>query len=388
MDHSTAAQRVRAVVMGFVTAPGGGVEERGHLGSEPEDVPATLGEDGSEADYIHCPEICLLYETRLSGEGLSRLRRRMERDWETYAVDSQGLSGGILVLWRRGVATIDVFHNCSQQVIMVISTPDAAPWVLCGVYASTDHRVRRILWQEITDLTAQGIPAVVIGDFNCILSQDEKRGALPSRIEWTGGSSSWDIVRDAWRIPVHGDPMQQVSRKLELTKRRLRRWNRVVVGDIFRRLEGVESSIAELQRKEDLGGTLPEVDMADLRGLLATHHSLLRQHEIFWRQKSRVQWVSEGDRNTRFFHRSTIIRRRRSMIHSLRDGSGHRVESEPAIRQSLLDFFRTRWTVDEEASDGDRPLRVDVGIRDVESVALAGVDVGGTGGSLGQGPGT
>ncbi|XP_038971770.1 uncharacterized protein LOC120104539 [Phoenix dactylifera] len=109
----------------------------------------------------------------------------MERDWETYAVDSQGLSGGILVLWRRGVATIDVFHNCSQQVIMVISTPDAAPWVLCGVYASTDHRVRRILWQEITDLTAQGIPAVVIGDFNCILSQDEKRGgtAFTDRVD-------------------------------------------------------------------------------------------------------------------------------------------------------------------------------------------------------------
>ncbi|XP_038980099.1 uncharacterized protein LOC120110150 [Phoenix dactylifera] len=386
----------------------------------------------------------------------------MERDWETYAVDSQGLSGGILVLWRRGVATVDVFHNCSQQVIMIISRPDAAPWVLCGVYASTDHRARRVLWQEITNLTAQGIPAVAIGDFNCIQSEDEKRGGAaftdrvdrrefrdfvsrnglvdlgftgpqftwcnnqlgsarvwerldralatpdwilrfptgrvchlpriasdhcplllstssgsthrsPFRFEkvWLSYPQSWDVVRDAWRVPVHGDAMQRVSRKLELTKRRLRRWNREVVGNIFRRLEGVETSIAELQRKEDLGGVLPEGDMADLRGLLATHHSLLRQHEIFWRQKSRVQWVSEGDRNTRFFHRSTIIRRQRSMIHSLRAGSGHRVEGEPAIRQVLLDFFRSRWTEGEAASDGDPPpLTVDVGIGDSESVLL------------------
>ncbi len=58
------------------------------------------------------------------------------------------------------------------------------------------------------------------------------------------------------------------------------------------------------------------------------------------------------------------------MIHSLRDGSGHRVEGEPAIRQVLLDFFRTRWTEDEETSHGDRPLRVDVGIRDTERVSL------------------
>ncbi|XP_038988045.1 uncharacterized protein LOC120112546 [Phoenix dactylifera] len=135
----------------------------------------------------------------------------MERDWETYAVDSQGLSGGILVLWRRGVATVDVFHNCSQQVIMIISRPDVAPWVLCGVYASTDHRARRVLWQEITNLTAQGIPAVAIGDFNCIQSEDEKRGgARLLRIEWIGESFGTLCRGTAWwtedEAASDGDP--------------------------------------------------------------------------------------------------------------------------------------------------------------------------------------
>ncbi len=128
---------------------------------------------------LHCPEICFLCETRLSGDGLGRLRRRLGRDWETYAVESQGLSGGLLILWRRGVARIDVFHNCSQQVVMVVSEPEADPWVLCGVYASTDYRVRRTLWREITNLLAQGIPTVAVGDFNCIQSADEKRGGAP-----------------------------------------------------------------------------------------------------------------------------------------------------------------------------------------------------------------
>ncbi|XP_008779502.2 uncharacterized protein LOC103699235 [Phoenix dactylifera] len=412
---------------------------------------------------IHCPEICVLSETRLSGEGLARLRRRLGRDWETYAVESQGLSGGILLLWRRGVATFDVFHNCSQQVVMVVSAPDAPPWVLCGVYASTNYRVRRFLWQEIASLTAQGVPTVVVGDFNCILSSGDKRGGVaftdrvdrrefrdfvsrtglvdlgysgpqftwcnnqlgsarvwerldrafaspdwfllfptcrvthlpriasdhcpllistslgprhysPFRFDkvWLSYPQSWDIVRDAWRLPVRGDAMHRVSRKLELAKRRLRRWNREVVGDIFRRVEGVETAISELQSKEDLEGTLSTNDMSDLRGLLATHHSLLRQHEIFWRQKSRVQWVREGDRNTSFFHRTTIIRRQRSTIHSLRDRSGHRVEGEPSIRQILLDFFRTRWTEEEESDDSNPlpPPRVDVRIEDDENAAL------------------
>ncbi|XP_038988602.1 uncharacterized protein LOC120112787 [Phoenix dactylifera] len=164
--------------------------------------------------------------------------------------------------------------------------------------------------------------------------------------------------------------MHRLSRKLELAKRRLRQWNHETVGDIFRRVEGVETAISELQRKEDLEGELSVDDMGDLRGLLATHHSLLRQHEIFWRQKSRVQWVHEGDRNTSFFHRSTIIRRQRSTIHSLRDGSGHRVEGEPAIRQVLLDFFRDRWTADEESGDRDHPMRMDARIEDTENATL------------------
>ncbi|XP_038977426.1 collagen alpha-1(III) chain-like [Phoenix dactylifera] len=50
----TLPQRVRAAVMGVVSVAGGEEEGRDCRGAEPEDGPATLGEDESEADYVDC----------------------------------------------------------------------------------------------------------------------------------------------------------------------------------------------------------------------------------------------------------------------------------------------------------------------------------------------
>lgn len=48
-------------------------------------------------------------------------------------------------------------------------------------------------------------------------------------------------------------------------------------------------------------------------------NEVLRQKEMTWLQKSRVQWIKGSDLNTKFFHTSTIIRRKRNKIEGLLD---------------------------------------------------------------------
>jgi len=45
----------------------------------------------------------------------------------------------------------------------------------------------------------------------------------------------------------------------------------------------------------------------------------LYQEECLWFQKSRSQWVTDGDQNTKYYHSKTIVRRRRNKIIYLRN---------------------------------------------------------------------
>ena len=67
---------------------------------------------------------------------------------------------------------------------------------------------------------------------------------------------------------------------------------------------------------------------------------MCKQEEIFWRPKSRVQWLKEGERNTKFFHRSTIANKTHNRIPSIKDEDGQIHQSHEEIEAVLVKHFR------------------------------------------------
>lgn len=66
----------------------------------------------------------------------------------------------------------------------------------------------------------------------------------------------------------------------------------------------------------------------------------LEQEELLWRQKSRETWLHAGDWNTKFFHLSTIIRKRRNRICKLKDEIGNWCEDDHQLREMIVLFYK------------------------------------------------
>lgn len=98
-----------------------------------------------------------------------------------------------------------------------------------------------------------------------------------------------------------------------------------------RQIDGLLAELTELQKKwgeniEGINETSKKVD------------KLCEQDESFWLQRSRVNWLRDGDANTSFFHQSTLQRRRNKVL-KIKDDNGNWVDNPDGDRKLVDNYF-------------------------------------------------
>jgi hypothetical protein len=71
---------------------------------------------------------------------------------------------------------------------------------------------------------------------------------------------------------------------------------------------------------------------------------LFHREEIMWRQRSRIEWLSAGYKNTKFFHQRASMRRRKNLIKTLTCADGRITEEKRGDAEYGLQFLQNLYT--------------------------------------------
>ncbi|KAL4383540.1 hypothetical protein GQ457_15G011040 [Hibiscus cannabinus] len=88
-----------------------------------------------------------------------------------------------------------------------------------------------------------------------------------------------------------------------------------------------------------LDQSITEARLEELKLAKKELKSVLDKEEVYWKQRSRVKWLKEADRNTSFFHARANNRRKKNLIKGIENHLGEWVEKVEDIFQVAQDFF-------------------------------------------------
>lgn len=117
------------------------------------------------------------------------------------------------------------------------------------------------------------------------------------------------------------------------------KWNKTHFGKVQQQISDAWKKLEEVQKLE------PTEENLSTEANLCDHlQELLKREEIIWRQKSRVQWLTSFDLNTRSFHLSTIIKMRCNSIDFLKNENGEWLFGREEIGDCFCRFYQNLFT--------------------------------------------
>eukprot|EP00253_Pinus_taeda_P021967 PITA_21967 len=148
------------------------------------------------------------------------------------------------------------------------------------------------------------------------------------------------LVENWWLEPMEGkgSKMFNLQKKLRLIKDKIREWNKTVFGDIFKEKTLIEDKLEQIHRQWAARQNSEE-SIEQEKTLTQQWHGRCWQEEILWRQKSRIQWLKEGEHNTKKFRRSALDYRSSNKILEMRNGNGESVKNHHDISEFLSAHF-------------------------------------------------
>ncbi|XP_062165083.1 uncharacterized protein LOC133871673 [Alnus glutinosa] len=340
----------------------------------------------------HNPDIVFLSETKAAPFVTAPILHQLRYTLMVHALPSSS-QGRLLLAWKPDVNIVTFYVTCNIICVWYYSDAPLVKCLLTFVYGPPYKNLCPTFWKAMSDLgISYNDPWVCIGDFNAINSPDDKFGGRvfdsfspnllshfmdgfgmidlgfsvhlpahsfdhcplllntshlapslprPFRFEefWTKDPTCGVVIEEAWSPFIVGSPSYCLTKKLKLTKEAIKFWNQHYFGNIKSKLDRNLFLLDEVQQAHPSDANLAKE--LHLQSLLDDY---LLQEESLWKTKSRELWLTATDLNTRCFHTSTIIRRRRNSISLLQTPGGGWISDRTDIGLAFVAHFKKLFT--------------------------------------------
>ncbi|GLJ15402.1 hypothetical protein SUGI_0252850 [Cryptomeria japonica] len=125
--------------------------------------------------------------------------------------------------------------------------------------------------------------------------------------------------------------MYKTAQFLDLIRKNVKGWNRFAFGNIFAKKKEINASLVIIPERMEHG------DFSE--STHRTKEELIEKWKENLKQKSRIQWLRQGDINSAFFHRSKSKNRSKNMILSLRDESNQEIKDDTQLGITASNYF-------------------------------------------------
>ncbi|KAM6582619.1 hypothetical protein CsatB_009621 [Cannabis sativa] len=155
-------------------------------------------------------------------------------------------------------------------------------------------------------LTIGDLPEVGNSSFS------HKRKRFRYEAMWSIDPECHQIVSSSWESTPASSVTEVVLHNISSCAQILGEWHEKKYGKLPKDIRNTKRRLAEAENKDSYA-----YDHLEVNELESQLSDLLEKEEIFWQQRSRIQWLKAGDQNTKFFHQYANTRRRNNAIPGL-----------------------------------------------------------------------
>ncbi|XVE64032.1 hypothetical protein DITRI_Ditri07aG0068900 [Diplodiscus trichospermus] len=179
--------------------------------------------------------------------------------------------------------------------------------------------------------TSDHKPILLSTDTEIGKSNNKRRKRFHFEASWLKEEGSGEVIKSAWEEAG----LLTLPEKIKDAGAKLKKWFGIRAGTTRVKIDSIQKQIDEIQSHE-----LSDYVLSKENDLKEELNALLEKEEIFWRQRSRVSWLCEEDKNTRFFHAQASQREKNNRVKGLKNEDGDWCEEEGEIKRIATDYFK------------------------------------------------